>query len=121
MRTGDCWSVGFISGFDDSGRLWAIWVDIRVKDGDPGSWKVIRGLRVSRGVLDWDVSAARMEAAMDLMRRMPPSLSQQALDSLLALLPAHSSELLSRSDQPLQVPSFALLTMLSPPFGFGRL
>ena len=45
-----------------------------------------------------------MEAAMDLMRRMPPSLSQQALDSLLALLPAHSSELLSRSDQPLQVP-----------------
>ncbi|KAG0569791.1 hypothetical protein KC19_6G117200 [Ceratodon purpureus] len=44
-----------------------------------------------------------MEAAMDLMRRMPPSLSQQALDSLLALLPAHSSQLLSRSDQPLQV------------------
>lgn len=40
---------------------------------------------------------------MDLMRRMPPSLSQQALDSLLLLLPAHSSELLSQSDQPLQV------------------
>jgi hypothetical protein len=40
---------------------------------------------------------------MDLLRRMPPSLSQQALNSLLALLPAHSSELLSQSDQPLQV------------------
>jgi len=40
---------------------------------------------------------------MDLTRRMPPSLSQQALESLLALLPAHSSELLSQSDQPLQV------------------
>lgn len=46
---------------------------------------------------------------MDLMRRMPPSLSQQALDSLLALLPAHSSELLSQSDQPLQVPHSALV------------
>lgn len=40
---------------------------------------------------------------MDLMRRMPPSLSQNALSSLLALLPEHSPELLSRVDQPLQV------------------
>ena len=44
---------------------------------------------------------------MDLTRRMPPSLSQQALESLLALLPAHSSELLSQSDQPLQVEFFS--------------
>lgn len=44
---------------------------------------------------------------MDLTRRMPPSLSQQALESLLALLPAHSSELLSQSDQPLQVGFFS--------------
>ena len=49
------------------------------------------------------VTQTDMEAAMDLMRRMPPSLSQEALDSLLTLLPVHSSELLSRSDQPLQV------------------
>lgn len=54
-----------------------------------------------------------MEAAMDLTRRMPPSLSQRALESLLALLPAHSSELLSQSDQPLQVGFFS--------FGFSLL
>jgi hypothetical protein len=56
---------------------------------------------------------ASMEAAMDLMRRMPPSLSQQALDSLLALLPAQSSELLSRSDQPLQVPRSLVICNLA--------
>jgi predicted DNA-binding transcriptional regulator YafY len=44
-----------------------------------------------------------MEAAMDLMRRMPPAECQQALASLLALLPSQSPELLSRVDQPLQV------------------
>uniref|UniRef100_A0A0D6QRR9 F-actin-capping protein subunit beta n=1 Tax=Araucaria cunninghamii TaxID=56994 RepID=A0A0D6QRR9_ARACU len=44
-----------------------------------------------------------MEAAMDLMRRMPPKESEKALSSLLALLPHHSAELLSRVDQPLQV------------------
>ncbi|XP_020519210.1 probable F-actin-capping protein subunit beta isoform X2 [Amborella trichopoda] len=44
-----------------------------------------------------------MEAAMDLMRRMPPKQSQTALSSLLALLPEHSQELLSRVDQPLEV------------------
>eukprot|EP01018_Ginkgo_biloba_P010376 Gb_01137 [translate_table: standard] len=46
-----------------------------------------------------------MEAAMDLMRRMPPAQSQAALSSLLALLPEHSPELLSRVDQALQVES----------------
>jgi capping protein beta len=40
---------------------------------------------------------------MDLMRRMPPAECQQALASLLALLPSQSPELLSRVDQPLQV------------------
>lgn len=39
---------------------------------------------------------------MNLVRRMPPTKSQQTLDSLLALLPAHSSDLLSRVDQPLE-------------------
>eukprot|EP00246_Nothoceros_aenigmaticus_P003551 TRINITY_DN14728_c0_g1_i1.p1 TRINITY_DN14728_c0_g1~~TRINITY_DN14728_c0_g1_i1.p1 ORF type:complete len:286 (-),score=49.63 TRINITY_DN14728_c0_g1_i1:201-1025(-) len=45
---------------------------------------------------------AEMEAAMNLVRRMPPTKSQQTLDSLLALLPAFSSDLLSRVDQPLE-------------------
>eukprot|EP00252_Welwitschia_mirabilis_P022041 TRINITY_DN5830_c0_g1_i1.p1 TRINITY_DN5830_c0_g1~~TRINITY_DN5830_c0_g1_i1.p1 ORF type:complete len:271 (+),score=57.32 TRINITY_DN5830_c0_g1_i1:252-1064(+) len=44
-----------------------------------------------------------MEAAMDLMRRMPPSKSSEALSALLSLLPQHSPELLSRVDQPLQI------------------
>ncbi|CAM6112509.1 unnamed protein product [Calypogeia fissa] len=44
-----------------------------------------------------------MEAAMDLMRRMPPSKSDKALSNLIALLPAYSQELLSRVDQSLQV------------------
>nr|PNR41103.1 hypothetical protein PHYPA_018506 [Physcomitrium patens] len=50
-----------------------------------------------------------MMAAMDPMRRMPPALSQQALASLLELLPPYSSELLYRSDQPLQAPIAVLL------------
>lgn len=44
-----------------------------------------------------------MEAALGLMRRMPPSLSRTALSSLLLLLPHHSSDLLSLVDQPLEV------------------
>lgn len=40
---------------------------------------------------------------MDLMRRISPNLSETALSGLLALLPHHSSELLSQVDQPLQV------------------
>ncbi|KAK8921058.1 putative F-actin-capping protein subunit beta [Platanthera zijinensis] len=44
-----------------------------------------------------------MEAAMDLMRRISPNQSETALSALLALLPHHSSELLSQVDQPLQV------------------
>ncbi|XP_020575462.1 probable F-actin-capping protein subunit beta [Phalaenopsis equestris] len=44
-----------------------------------------------------------MEAALDLMRRISPNQSETALSALLALLPNHSSELLSQVDQPLQV------------------
>ncbi|XP_050938896.1 probable F-actin-capping protein subunit beta isoform X2 [Cucumis melo] len=44
-----------------------------------------------------------MEAAMGLMRRMPPKHSETALSALLTLLPHHSSDLLSQVDQPLQV------------------
>ncbi|KAG6553246.1 hypothetical protein Mapa_004980 [Marchantia paleacea] len=44
-----------------------------------------------------------MEAAMDLMRRMPPCESEKALQSLVQLLPHLSQDLLSRVDQPLQV------------------
>ncbi|KAL6509816.1 hypothetical protein OROGR_022304 [Orobanche gracilis] len=44
-----------------------------------------------------------MEAAMGLMRRMPPKHSEAALSALLSLLPRHSSDLLSQVDQPLQV------------------
>ncbi|KAL6572266.1 hypothetical protein OROMI_013224 [Orobanche minor] len=44
-----------------------------------------------------------MEAAMGLMRRMPPKHSEAALSALLSLLPHHSSDLLSQVDQPLQV------------------
>eukprot|EP00250_Pteridium_aquilinum_P009278 c18563_g1_i1 orf=106-930(+) len=44
-----------------------------------------------------------MEAALGLMRRMPPSLSRTSLSSLLLLLPHHSSDLLSLVDQPLEV------------------
>lgn len=40
---------------------------------------------------------------MDLMRRISPNQSETALSALLALLPQHSSELLSQVDQPLQV------------------
>ncbi|CAK9174176.1 unnamed protein product [Ilex paraguariensis] len=44
-----------------------------------------------------------MEAAMGLMRRMPPKHAETALSALLSLLPEHSSDLLSQIDQPLQV------------------
>ncbi|CAI9116428.1 OLC1v1017568C1 [Oldenlandia corymbosa var. corymbosa] len=44
-----------------------------------------------------------MEAAMGLMRRMPPKHTETALSALLSLLPHHSSDLLSQVDQPLQV------------------
>ncbi|KAK6257989.1 hypothetical protein QUC31_001448 [Theobroma cacao] len=44
-----------------------------------------------------------MEAAMGLMRRMPPRHSETALSALLSLLPQHSSDLLSQVDLPLQV------------------
>ncbi|GAA0140088.1 non-motor actin binding protein [Lithospermum erythrorhizon] len=44
-----------------------------------------------------------MEAAMGLMRRMPPKLTETSLSALLSLLPDHSSDLLSQIDQPLQV------------------
>lgn len=44
-----------------------------------------------------------MEAAMDLMRRMPPGSTETALNALLSLLPDHSLDLLSQVDLPLQV------------------
>ncbi|XWS21829.1 hypothetical protein CRYUN_Cryun30bG0089200 [Craigia yunnanensis] len=44
-----------------------------------------------------------MEAAMGLMRRMPPCHSETTLSALLSLLPHHSSDLLSQVDLPLQV------------------
>ncbi|KAE8684534.1 putative F-actin-capping protein subunit beta [Hibiscus syriacus] len=44
-----------------------------------------------------------MEAAMGLMRRMPPRHSETTLSALLSLLPRHSSDLLSQVDLPLQV------------------
>ncbi|XVF37276.1 hypothetical protein REPUB_Repub19eG0132200 [Reevesia pubescens] len=44
-----------------------------------------------------------MEAAMGLMRRMPPRHSETTLSALLSLLPHHSSDLLSQVDLPLQV------------------
>ncbi|GKV32466.1 hypothetical protein SLEP1_g41072 [Rubroshorea leprosula] len=43
-----------------------------------------------------------MEAAMGLLRRMPPKQTDTALSALLSLLPQHSSDLLSQVDQPLQ-------------------
>lgn len=44
-----------------------------------------------------------MEAALGLMRRIPPKHSDTALSALLSLLPQHSSDLLSQVDQPLEV------------------
>ncbi|XAR62229.1 hypothetical protein NMG60_11016914 [Bertholletia excelsa] len=44
-----------------------------------------------------------MEAAMGLMRRIPPKHSETALSALLSLMPDRSSDLLSQVDQPLQV------------------
>ncbi|KAF2606344.1 hypothetical protein F2Q68_00046294 [Brassica cretica] len=44
-----------------------------------------------------------MEAALGLLRRMPPKQSETALSALLSLLPQHSSDLLSQVDLPLQV------------------
>jgi capping protein beta len=44
-----------------------------------------------------------MEAAMGLIRRIPPKLSDTALAALLSLMPQYSSDLLSQVDQPLQV------------------
>ncbi|EPS60066.1 hypothetical protein M569_14738 [Genlisea aurea] len=44
-----------------------------------------------------------MDAAMGLMRRIPPKHTETALSALLSLLPHHSSDLLSQVDQPLQV------------------
>lgn len=45
----------------------------------------------------------KMEAALGLLRRMPPKQSETALSALLSLLPQHSSDLLSQVDLPLQV------------------
>jgi hypothetical protein len=44
-----------------------------------------------------------MDAAMDLMRRMPPGSAETALNALLQLLPYHSLDLLSQVDLPLRV------------------
>ncbi|KHN03705.1 Putative F-actin-capping protein subunit beta [Glycine soja] len=44
-----------------------------------------------------------MEAAMGLMRRIPPKHTETALSALLSLMPDNSSDLLSQVDQPLQV------------------
>ncbi|CAN1268058.1 Probable F-actin-capping protein subunit beta [Linum perenne] len=44
-----------------------------------------------------------MEAALGLMRRIPPKHSVTALSALVSLLPHHSPDLLSQVDQPLQV------------------
>lgn len=44
-----------------------------------------------------------MEAAMGLMRRIPPKHTETALSALLTLMPHHSSDLLAQVDQPLQV------------------
>ncbi|XWS15330.1 hypothetical protein CRYUN_Cryun35bG0086600 [Craigia yunnanensis] len=44
-----------------------------------------------------------MEAAMGLMRRMPPRYSETTLSALLSLLPRRSSDLVSQVDLPLQV------------------
>ncbi|CAK8573301.1 unnamed protein product [Lathyrus sativus] len=44
-----------------------------------------------------------MEAAMGLMRRIPPKHTETALSALLSLMPNNSSDLLSQVDQPLQV------------------
>ncbi|KAI3685459.1 hypothetical protein L6452_34703 [Arctium lappa] len=44
-----------------------------------------------------------MEAAMGLMRRIPPKHTETALSALISLLPTYSSDLLSQVDQPLQV------------------
>ncbi|KAI3513639.1 hypothetical protein L1887_20976 [Cichorium endivia] len=44
-----------------------------------------------------------MEAALGLMRRMPPKHTEAALSALVSLLPAYSSDLLSQVDQPLQI------------------
>uniref|UniRef100_A0A9I9DK39 F-actin-capping protein subunit beta n=1 Tax=Cucumis melo TaxID=3656 RepID=A0A9I9DK39_CUCME len=57
---------------------------------------------VSRSVVVF-ILRRKMEAAMGLMRRMPPKHSETALSALLTLLPHHSSDLLSQVDQPLQV------------------
>jgi capping protein beta len=45
----------------------------------------------------------KMEAALGLLRRMPPKQSETALSALLSLIPQHSSDLLSQVDLPLQV------------------
>lgn len=44
-----------------------------------------------------------MDAAMDLMRRMPPKHAETTLSALMSLMPQHSSDILSQVDQPLQV------------------
>ncbi|THG17775.1 hypothetical protein TEA_018627 [Camellia sinensis var. sinensis] len=54
-----------------------------------------------------------MEAAMGLMRRIPPNQTETALSALLSLMPEHSSDLLSQVDQPLQVPILILISLLS--------
>jgi capping protein beta len=56
-----------------------------------------------------------MEAAMDLMRRMPPGSTETALNALLSLLPDHSLDLLSQVDLPLQVRNRPASCSASPP------
>jgi hypothetical protein len=60
-----------------------------------------------------------MEAAMDLMRRMPPGSAETALNALLSLLPDHSLDLLSQVDLPLQV--YPLTPFPPAPLGSDRI
>lgn len=57
----------------------------------------------ARGREEGEGEGWRMEAALDLMRRMPPRQAEAALSALLSLLPHHADNLLSQIDQPLQV------------------
>jgi len=50
-----------------------------------------------------DKQRERLNSALNLMRRMPPSLAENSLAGLLDVAPEISDELLTRIDQPLQV------------------
>lgn len=64
------------------------------------------------------MATAQIDAALDLVKRLPPDNIVNNLSSLVELAPSLTEELLSRIDQPLQVREFPALALPASAFYF---